>query len=62
MKTTVARGYRVQSNDGLGGLEFEEDAAMGCKYTRFTRRQVLQCMKDRNIVFLGDSMVRGFVS
>lgn len=31
---------------------------MGCKYARYTRRQVLQCMKDRSIVFLGDSMVR----
>ena len=51
-------GCRVESNDGLGGLEFEEDEAMGCKYTRYTRRQVLQCMENRSIVFLGDSMVR----
>ena len=55
---TWGGGHRVQSNDGLGGLEFEEDPGMGCKFARYTRRQVLQCMKDRSIMFLGDSMVR----
>ena len=29
---------RVPSNDGLGGVEFQED--MGCKYARYTRSQV----------------------
>jgi hypothetical protein len=48
---------RAQSNDGLGGLEFMEDEAMGCTFARYTRRQVLQCMEGRSIVFMGDSMV-----
>ena len=30
---------RVPSNDGLGGVDFQED--MGCKYARYTRGQVL---------------------
>ncbi len=34
------RPGRVPSNDGLGGVDFQED--MGCKYARYTRSQVLR--------------------
>ena len=35
-----SRSGRVPSNDGLGGMDFQED--MGCKYARYTRGQVLR--------------------
>ena len=35
--------HRVPNNDGLGGVEFQED--MGCKYARYTRSQVRRFRK-----------------
>jgi len=40
---------RVPSNDGLGGVDFQED--MGCKYARYTRSQVLRQARLPSAIF-----------